>query len=374
MNTLHGSNLRIVPALRLTLPIALGLALAIGLTLGWAGCGGRGKPGDHESREAAAGGDAHDAPGHEEHGNGEAAEGHEDHGHEDGGHEGGHPGGGPAPGGEEGLVTLSPAQREAARITIASVSPRDILLQQELPGEIVVNADRLAHIVPRFSGIAREVRKNLGEPVRAGEVLAVIESDESLALYEVKSLIAGTAIEKHITLGEHVSDQQDIYVVADLSSVWANVTVYSRDLERIRVGQTATIEATGISERVDGRIDYVGPVVGEATRTSIARIVLPNPRRTWRPGLFVTAHVRTELVSARMAVRDEAIQSIRGRSVVFVEDGDGFRTHEVEVGRTDGEWTEILSGLSPGDRVAVENSFVLKSELLKSEAGHGHAH
>ncbi len=274
----------------------------------------------------------------------------------------------------EGFVALSPAQRAAAGIRLEAVAPREIAIVRELPGEIVVNADRLAHIVPRFSGIAREVRKNLGDAVGAGEVLAVIEANESLALYEVKSLIAGTVIEKHITLGEFVSDDSDIFVVADLSSVWVNVSVYARDLERIRVGQTAVIEAAGISRKAEGKIDYVGPVVGEPTRTSIARIALANPERKWRPGLFVTARVRTESVTAPTAVADRAIQTVRGAKVVFVEDGEGFRAQEVETGRTDGEWTEILAGLSPGDRVVVENAFVCKSELLKSEAGHGHAH
>lgn len=321
--------------------------IALVLGLGIAGCGDRREPG-HES----------------------AAKGHDVESHADEGEADRHAGETE----EEGRVVLTPAQREAAAITLAAAAPREIAIVQELPGEIVVNADRLAHIVPRFSGIAREVRKKLGDPVRAGEVLAVIEGNETLALYEVKSLIDGTVLEKHITLGEYVSDEQDIYVVADLSTVWANVTVYARDLERIRVGQTATIDATGISEKGEGHIDYVGPVVGEATRTSIARIVLDNPRRVWRPGLFVTAHVRTEVVPARLAVPDEAIQIVRGESVVFVDEGEAFHARAVETGRTDGEWTEIVSGLAEGARVVVENSFILKSELLKSEAGHGHAH
>lgn len=345
------------------------LWIALVLTLGLSGCGGGKHSETGESAAATAEEHAQDGADHDEHGHEEAALG-DEHGHE----------GEPAneheshESEEEGRVILNPVQREAAGIRLAAATAREIPIVKELPGEIVVNADRLAHIVPRFSGIAREVRKNLGEQVQAGEVLAVIEANESLALYEVKSLIAGTVIEKHITLGEYVSDEQDIYVIADLSSVWANVTVYARDLERIRIGQNATIEAAGISEKAEGRIDYVGPLVGEATRTSIARIVLSNSRRVWRPGLFVTAHVRTDVVSAQMVIPDEAIQSVRGQSVIFVEDGEGFRTQVVEIGRTDGDWTEILSGLTLRDRVVVENSFVLKSELLKSEAGHGHAH
>ncbi len=354
------------------------------LVLGLAGCGSSGGE-DSPGREDAAaaedhaghdhGSEAEDAHAGHDHGSGavDAHAGH-DHGSEPEDAHAGHDHDEHAGEAEEGWVALTPAQKRAAGITLVSAAARELSVEQALPGEIVVNADRLAHIVPRFPGIAREVRKNLGDPVRAGDVLAVIEANESLALYEVKALIGGTVIEKHITLGEFVSDEKDIYVVADLSSVWANVTVYARDLERIRVGQRVTIEAAGISERAEGRIDYIGPVIGEATRTSIARVVLPNPRRVWRPGLYVTAHVGTDLAPVPMAVPDQAVQTVRGQSVVFVEEGDGFRARPVETGRTDGGWTEILAGLVSGERVVAGNSFILKSELLKSEAGHGHAH
>lgn len=272
----------------------------------------------------------------------------------------------------QGFVRISMSERAAVGIRVGEAAPRVLRLEQELPGEIVVNADRLAHVVPRFAGIAREIRKNLGDAVRANEVLAVLESNEGLALYEVKSLIDGTVIEKHITLGEFVSDEQDIYVVADLSSVWVNVTVYARDLERIRAGQQVRIHAAGVSEEAQGRIDYIGPIVGESTRTAVARIVLPNPRRTWRPGLFVSALVQTDDARVPLAVADGAIQTLEGRSVVFVEEAAGFRARPVEAGRSDGEWVEILSGLSAGERVAEVESFILKSEVLKSEAGHEH--
>lgn len=343
------------------------------LVLWLSGCGGDNKHGEPgQSAAVPAGEHAHEAGAADEHGHeGDSGE-QEGHGHDAGeadeheSHEG--------KGGEEGLVILSAAQRQSAAITIGAVMPREIFIAQELPGEVVVNADRLAHVVPRFSGIAREVRKKLGETVKAEDVLAIVEANESLAPYEVKSLISGTVIEKHITLGEFVSDQQDIYVIADLSSVWVNVTVYARDLERIRVGQAVTVEAAGIAETAEGKIDYVGPVVGEATRTSIARVVLPNAQGVWRPGLFVTARVRTESVEAPLVVADKAIQNVRDQTVVFVVEGDGFRAQAVTIGRTDGEWTEILSGLRPGQDVAVQNSFILKSELLKSEAGHGHGH
>jgi cobalt-zinc-cadmium efflux system membrane fusion protein len=311
------------------------------------GCGG----------EQAARGGREPTAGHAGHRASEAKAGHADHENH---------------GDELGEVRLSPAQLTASGIEVGTAGPRTISIVQELPGEVVVNADRLAHVVPRFPGIAREVRKKLGDRVRVGEVLAVIESNESLSPYEVKSLLAGTVIGKHITLGEFVRDDSDVYVVADLTTVWVNVTIYARDLPRIREGQTVTVRAPGVEREAEARIAYVGPVVGEATRTAVARVVLPNRDGTWRPGIFVTATVHVEEAQVPVAVTDEAVQSVGGRTVVFVAEGEMFVPRPVVTGRSDGAWMEIVSGLAPGESCAFRNSFILKSELGKGQAGHDH--
>lgn len=269
-------------------------------------------------------------------------------------------------------VVLSDAAMQASGIELEVAAPQTLQLTLELPGEVVPNADRLAHIVPRFPGIAKSVKKSLGDAVREGEVLAVIESNASLSPYEVVSLISGTIIEKHVTLGEFVRDDADIFVVADLATVWVNVTVYARDLATVKRGQRAHITGVGGTPQADGVIDYVGPVLGETSRAATARLTLPNPDRAWRPGMFVGARVETASASARIAVRPEAIQRLGDRSVVFVQEGGGFAPRNVETGRADRTWIEVLAGLAPGDRYAARGSFILKSELLKSEAGHDH--
>jgi len=269
-------------------------------------------------------------------------------------------------------VSLAPEAIEASGIEVAVAGPHVIEIILELPGEVVANADKLAHIVPRFPGIAREVRKSLGDQVTRDEVLAVIESNESLSPYEVVSLTSGTIIEKHITLGEFVRDDEDILVVADLSTVWVNITVYTRDLPRIRSDLPAHIIAIGGEPHGTGVIDYVGPVLGETTRAATARVVLPNSSRIWRPGMFVTARIVLEKSTAPIAVPDAAIARLAGTDCVFIEEGDAFEAHAVELGRTDGEWTEVLSGIALGERYVAKGAFVLKSELMKSEASHEH--
>lgn len=273
---------------------------------------------------------------------------------------------------EEGRVVLSDETVATSGITLATAGTHALRVSIDLPGEVAPNADRLAHIVPRFAGIAKQVKKSLGDEVRNGEVLAIVESNESLSPYEVTSLISGTIIEKHITLGEFVRDDSDIYVVADLSTVWVNITVYARDLSKVRRGQSVRLTALGGGVDATGDIDYVGPVLSEATRAATARVVLRNADRAWRPGMFVTARVEIDTTPARIAVEDAALQRLEGRDVVFVREHGAFEARPVTLGRTDGEWTEIVDGLEPGESYVATGSFILKSELLKSEAGHEH--
>ncbi len=275
---------------------------------------------------------------------------------------------------EAGVIRLTQAQLEEFGIEIEQAAPGVIDTVIELPGEVRPNQDRLAHIVPRFAGIATEVRKRIGDSVRRGDVLAIVESSESLAPFSVKTSIAGVVIQKHITLGEAVSPDRDIFVIADLRDVWIDLSVYQMHLPALRLGQSVLISGgLGLPE-ARGEISYIAPVIEEATRTATSRVVLPNPDGGWKPGMFVTGMVTVESTEVPVAVPTSALQTLAGRSVVFVQDEDSLERRDVTTGRADRTSVEILEGLVDGDRYVSRGSFILKSELEKGafEAGHGH--
>ena len=274
--------------------------------------------------------------------------------------------------GSLGSVTMMPEVLAANGVEIRRSGPGIVRTEIELPGEIVLNADRVAHIVPRFPGIVQKVNKGLGDRVQAGDVLAVIQSNVSAASYEVTAMLEGSIIEKHVTLGEYVRDDSDIFVVADLSTVWVSISIYARFLADVKPGQKVRITSPGVGETTEGVIDYVGPLVGERTRTGMARMILPNPKRTWQPGLFVTAHIIVAETRAPVAVPDEAIQTLEGREVVFVRSGNTFSARPVTSGRRGAELVEIVEGLAPREDYAARGSFILKAEHGKSEAAHEH--
>ena len=169
-----------------------------------------------------------------------------------------------------------------------------------------------------------------------------------------------------------MKEDAEIFVVADLSEVWVEITVYEKDMESVYIGQEATVRNGGSDLEAAGRVSYIGPLVGEQSRTAKARVVVPNPEGKWRPGRFVKVHLVREEVSAPVVVPNEAIQSFRKWSVVFFQHEDQYEVRPLELGRTDGKLTEVRKGLSPGERYVTRNSFILKAELGKAGIAHEH--
>jgi len=351
----------------------------------------------------------------------------------------------------EGRVELSPDAVQSAGLVIETAGLVQMKTVLELPGEIGLNIDRVVHVVPRLSGVVTAVYKNLGDMVRHGEVIAVLDSRElaelksayiaslkrlelarstfdrkerlwrekissekdylasrqalaeeeinlqvttqkllalglsqtdlnsipemtgrGLTRYELKAQFDGTVIKKNIAVGEAIKEDADIFAIADLSTVWVEVTIYAKDLNVVKVGQNVTVRSEALGLKAAGTLTYLGPLVGEQTRTAQGRVVVPNTSGQWRSGLFVTIEIVQEEVSVPVAVPVDALQTYRDWSVVFVQYGDLFEVRPLELGRNDGQWVEVLHGLSPGERYAAHNSFILKADLGKAGATHDH--
>lgn len=269
-------------------------------------------------------------------------------------------------------VELDAEARKNATLEVAEAGPAVIPLALPLYGKATINEETLCHVVPRFPGIVKAVRKRLGDRVEKGETLATVESNESLRSYPVASELSGTVIGRDVTLGEFVKDDKPIFTVADLSSVWIDLTVFRGDFARLKVGQAVAVDPGNGAEALPGEIRYISPLSAEETQAAFARVLLPNPGGVIRPGLFVNARVTTGTVAAAVAVKPSAIQTLGGEAVVFVEEGDAFEARAVRLGAKSEEWVEVLSGLRAGEKYAAGNSFILKAHLGKEEAEHEH--
>ncbi len=272
----------------------------------------------------------------------------------------------------EGRVKMEAAAIETAGIKIEEAGPAKLRTMVEMNGKIVANPDKVAHVTPRFPGIVLEARKKLGDAVKKDEVLAVVESNDSLRPYEIKSQIAGRVIKRDAVLGESVTQETTLYIVADLSTIAVDLAVQRTDFPKLKEGQKVVVTGVGDKEG-EATLTYLSPVSAEDTQTMMARAELPNPEMTWQPGLFVTAQVVVEETEVPIAVKESALQKFRDWDVVFMADGTMFEIAILELGRRDGGLVEVVSGpLKPGTKYATENSFVVKADVLKSGASHDH--
>lgn len=185
-----------------------------------------------------------------------------------------------------------------------------------------------------------------------------------LSRFEIVAPFAGEVVDKNVFTGELLAEDRQVFVVADLDTVWVNLQVSPEKLSAVSVGMRVTIVA-GSDLSADADVTYVAPMISEETRSVHARVDLANADRRWRPGTVVDAVFRGSIGKAAVTVPSDAVQTVEGRPVVFLPVTDGFRLQAVKVGRSDGKTAEILRGIKVGDKVAAGQTFALKGELEK---------
>lgn len=417
-------------------------------------------------------------------------------------------------------VEMSDAQLKANQLKTSKVTSHTLLNEVDLPGKIAVDQDKLVHVVPKVSGTVLGVYKHLGEPVRKGELLAVLDSRElgdlklhyfsvqtkhsqaqeryyleqefyqktqrlvealkhgesidslhhnliqeaigkdrnllidayanyqlksqnverestllsqqattqaefqlaqkefysarstyqglleeisrqrqlkllkakqamtqwepdltiaqkklqTLGLnpinkqtrYELRSPISGHLIDKHIAKGEFLDGKTNTFVIADLSEVWAEMMASESQLEHVSLNNQVEIRSQNSSREANGKISHVGSVIDEKTRTTEAHAEISNPDRFWKPGMFVTVSIQNQSRKVPVAVKKEAIQTLKGKPFVFIRYKNMIQGFPVILGQEDREWVEIKEGLKPEQKYIVSNSYLLKAELEKS--------
>ena len=195
---------------------------------------------------------------------------------------------------------------------------------------------------------------------------------QDLATYEIKAPFTGKVIEKHISVGEFIKPESNIFVISDLSTVWASLTINQKDLTSIYTGQTININSEALKKNITGKVIYISPLVSEKNKTVKANVLIDNSSGFWRPGTFITAELKKDSVRIPVAVKKEAIQKFRDWDVVFLNDGNKFEIQPIEIGQESDDWVEIKSGLEANQKYVSENSFVIKADIEKSAASHDH--
>ena len=270
----------------------------------------------------------------------------------------------------EGRVQIVAESAAAAGIEVEIAGARELHDLLPLYGRVVVAPEAVRAVGARFPGVVREVRKRVGDPVQAGEVLARVEANDSLRVYDLTSPIAGVVTARSANPGQ-LAGEAPLLTVSDLNQVWVELAVFPRDFARLKVGQALRLTGVDGSPRGSGRVTRLAPV-GNDNQSLTVWVDIDEAYATWTPGLQVTAEVLTGAVEVPLAVRAEALQAFRDFTVVFARVGDTYEVRMLELGRSDGEYVEVLDGLKPGTEYVTEQSYLIKADIEKSGASHDH--
>lgn len=266
-------------------------------------------------------------------------------------------------------TVIGQAAAETAGIKTEAAGAGVITENVTLSGRITLNQNAIAQVKARFPGVVRVVNKGQGETVAAGDVLAVVESNDSLQPYEVKSPMPGVVMARNTNVGD-VAGDTPLFTIADVSDVWAEFHVFPRDIDKIKVGQKVRVTTFEGGHTGEATIAVVLPLAESSSQTVIARVSLPNPQGHWRAGMTVRGGVAIREQQVPLVVKTSAIQRMEGRTVVFTRDGDRFSMRPITTGAADSQWTEVREGLRPGETYASENSFIIKADIGKAGAEH----
>lgn len=264
---------------------------------------------------------------------------------------------------------ISKQAAEAAGIEAEKAGAAVVHETITLTGRITLNQNTTAQVKARFPGIVRQVRKGLGESVKAGDVLAMVESNDSLQTYPVAAPIGGVILARNTNIGD-VAGEQSLFTVADVSEVWAEFHVFPRDIDRIQNGQMVRVTSFEGEHTDRAAIRVVSPIAESSSQTVVARVTLLNEKGLWHAGMTVRGDVTVSEKQVPLAVKTSALQHMEGKTVVFVQDGNNYIMRQIETGLSDSEWTEVTDGLKNGETYVSENSFVIKADIGKAGAEH----
>jgi len=269
-----------------------------------------------------------------------------------------------------------------AAATRAQVTGTTLQREKELEAKGISSNREVREAQSAF--VSSEADRNAAEAHLHGlglndpEIRSLKTNEHYSSRFAARSPIDGTVVEVSATMGQSVDATTPLFTVGELSTLWAQLDLFESQLRLVRVGQRVSLTTSAYPDKAfEGQIDYVGDVVDERTRAVSVRVVVPNPERRLKPGMFATATIDTATASTDpgdrpVVVPKDAVQRVGDQDVVFAAVGQSqFRAVRIKVGRVASREVEVTSGLEPGMRVVTQGSFLLKSEL--SKAGWGDA-
>jgi cobalt-zinc-cadmium efflux system membrane fusion protein len=192
---------------------------------------------------------------------------------------------------------------------------------------------------------------------------ATLATSPASAQIPVLAPIGGEVVERLVSPGQVVqAGQTQAFTISDLSTVWVLANVYQADLAFVRSGQDVSVETDAYPQAFHGRISYVAPALDPSTRTLQARIVVDNPGEKLKRDMYCTVTVTAGSLANAISVPDASVlRDENNQPYVYVAVGaHQFGRRDIDIGQSEHGQTQILKGLSPGDRVVGDGSLFLQ--------------
>jgi cobalt-zinc-cadmium efflux system membrane fusion protein len=276
----------------------------------------------------------------------------------------------------EGRVEISEQAAQEAGVKTEKATSGVIREYARLTGRIALNRNSSAQVRARFAGIVKSVQVNWGDEVKKGQVLATVESNDSLRNYSITAPVDGVVLARNTNIGD-VAGQDALFTIADLSDVWAEFHVFPSDMAKVEKGQSVRVNTLQHKKEDEGKgtnanISMILPTADPLSQTVVAVVPLDNAEGKWRPGMTVEGDVLINQKDVPLVVKTSALQSFRDFTVVFAKIGNMYEVRMLELGANDGESVEVQGGLKPNTEYVTENSFLIKADVEKSGASHDH--
>ncbi|MBK6720091.1 MAG: efflux RND transporter periplasmic adaptor subunit [Sphingomonadales bacterium] len=271
----------------------------------------------------------------------------------------------------EGRTHITAEAAKAGGIEIMTAGPATIGETRELFGTVALDPSARSEIRGQFPGRVVSVTKAVGDYVQRGQLLARIESSESLQVYPVYATVSGVVAERNGNPG-NVTGDRALYVITDPAQTSVVFNIFPKDLAVIQPGMRVEIEAMDGTPVAASQLGGYLPEGNAEAGTALVRTSVPNRAGRLRAGMALRGKVVVNAVTVPLAVRTEAIQPFRDFKVVFANFGQDYEVRMLELGRSSPEWTEVLSGIKPGTPYAAKGSFLIRADIEKSGASHDH--
>ena len=271
----------------------------------------------------------------------------------------------------EGRTRIATNAARAGGIETAVAGPASIGETRELFGTVELDPSARSEIRGQFPGRVVSVMKQVGDSVSRGQLLARIESNESLQVYPVYATVGGIIAERNANPGD-VTGDRPLYVVTNPGATTVVFNIFPRDLGVIRPGMKIDVETQDGKGVAQATLGGYLPEGNKEAGTALVRAAVPNRSGALRPGMALRGRLTVNAVTVPLAVRTEAIQPFRDFQVVYANYGQDYEVRMLRLGRSSPEWTEVLSGLKPGTPYVTKGSFLVRADIEKSGASHDH--